>query len=73
MGIAAIFFAIIGIALAGIGTVWGILKLNKTHRFMDRAREEVIKEIQSNPSIREQLKDLEIKTEKADVSKTEEL
>jgi hypothetical protein len=37
---------------------------------MDKAREEVMKEIQSNPSIREQIKNLEVKTNKADISKT---
>lgn len=71
LGICAILITLIGTALAGIGAVGGVLKLNRTHRFMDKARDEVMKEIQSNPSIREQIKDLEPKTDKADISKTD--
>lgn len=59
---------LIGLALAGAGAVGGLLHLNRTHNFMDKTRAEIMQEIQKNPTMRDQIKEMQEQMNKSDDS-----
>lgn len=58
----------------GAGALSGAMRVKGAHRFMDKTREEIMKELQQDPDIREQIKAVQAQediTGEADISKTE--